>query len=630
MEEKIASSAVYCETQLPSVPLYHYHNVRFEKEGDKVSLIYERLDVNGKIHVLVVYGIRWWDSNDQIISWEKWETHGKDEHIFWGWPVYSPKLTSLNQILLAAHLPLFDLSRPYQLSTTHSGGTVHVGKVIYYDDPYQLQHLFDTDTDTEEKKQNENDHDRDHDNALPSLQIILNFMCNRFMEPYVRIIRNTSEASGGLNLIPEPGYYDELFEFDFEKFYLYILYYKDISYTSFSTQLMHRLCNEMLLLSTKNKKKYKRLYCHFSGSLKNFDFNAYQAMTAIGRTILAGVADRVKKETQCVVVAGLTDCLRVFIPPALRDQENTQLHLVDAIFKSTDMKYKCKKLSRYVATPSCRKFLHSQFSLKELKKICINLYQSAIAVMAICTNNTSTKIINILDSLTDSQSRFQPFLFSVHKHGVKEKDIDLELSERLGIDSESVEFLVYNPATNNYVEVLTAHILGISFEVDALFDRNGLEKLRHLPPEKETHVIHSYLYYEKFIDVCFNKIEFLTKYMSCEKGGCSESQKRHETRTTKDTGKELLLNELYFLAKCMAKDLKIFRGPLKNVPVNYVIFHKSMLEDFETWALDIKQLPLFWKNQVEFLKYCHLLSLIRQIRITETKRLDHRQFYLKN
>ena len=620
MEQIIASSAVYCATEMPAKNIYHYHNVRLD-ENDETRLIYERRDEVGNIHVLMVYGICWWDSDGRPISRKEWETNGKNRNVCWSWPVYTPTLNLLDQILLAAHLPLIDLSRPYQLSTAHSGGTIQVGEIVYYDNPYQLQHLFDS-----EKDENDDDDDNDDNRDLPSLQIILNFMSNRFMEPYVRIIKNTMKASGGLNLIPLSGYYDEVFEFDFDKFYLYILRYKDIPYTSFSKELMHRLCEEMLWLSEKNKKKYKQLYCHFSGSLKNFDFDAYQAMTANGRAILTSVADRVREETKCVVVAGLTDCLRVFVPPELRDKADTQLCLVDDIFKSTGMKYKWKKYLRYVATPSCRKLLHSQFSLKELKKICINLYQSAIA-RAICYEDQQ---IGVLDTLIDFQSRFQPFLFATHRHGVKEKDIDLTISEELGIGNECVEFLVLNPANNKYVEVLTAHILGISFEVDASFDKNHLEKLIHSPPNKETHVVHSYLHHKKLVDECVDKIEFMTKSMYCEKRGYSESQKRYETRNTKDTGKEMLLNELYLLAKRAAKDLGIFRGSSANVPSDYIIFHKSMIEDFETWALHVKRLPSFWKKGVLFLKYCHLFSLIRQIRITETKRVDHKQFFLSS
>ena len=612
MEEKVLSSAKFSPTPISSAIIYHYHKVHVDEKND---LIYERQDENGKIHTLTVCGIRWWDSNDRSVNRDEWEAKGKKTNVSWGWPVYTSRLDLLNQTLLAARLPLVDLTRPHQLSTTVAGGTVQVGDVVYHNNPYQLQYLFDS--------EDENDNDEEGKN-LPSLQFILNFMSNRFLEPYVRIERNNCKASGGLNLIPQPGYYDELFEFDFDKFYLYILRYKDIPYTSFSKKLMHYLCDEMLRLSEKNRKKYKRLYCHFSGSLKNFDFDAYQAMTSNGRKILTDVADRVRKETKCTLVAGLTDCLRVFVPWKLRDQENTQFHLVDSIFKSTGMRYKWKKISHYVATPSCRKVLYSQYKIKELKKICTSLFQSAIAA-AICLEDSQT---DILSQLIDSQSRFQPFLFAKHRHGVKEKDIDFRISDEFGIGNERVEFLVLNPANDKFVEVLTAHILGISFEVDASFDRDGLEGLKQLSPSKETHVIHSYLYYEKLVNESFDKIEFMVKSMSCEKRGCSDSQRRYETRYTKDAGKELMLNEIYLMAKRLAKELGVFRGSSANVPEDHFIFHKSMIENFETWALDTKKLPSFWDDRILFLKYCHLFSLIRQIRITETKRVNHKKFFI--
>ena len=614
MEEKVLSSAVFCPMPTSSAIIYHYYKVHID-ENNETRLIYERQDENGKIHTLSVCGIRWWDSNDRPVNRDEWEAKGKETNVSWGWPVYTSRLDLLNQTLLAAHLPLVDSTSPHQLSTTLAGGIVQVGEVVYYNNPYQLQHLFGS--------EDENDSDEEKEN-LPSLQFILNFMSNRFLEPYVRIKKNNREASGGLNLIPQPGYYDELFEFDFDKFYLCILRYKEIPYKSFSKELMHCLCDEMLRLSEKNKTKYKRLYCHFSGSLKNFDFDAYQAMTSNGRKILTDVADKVKKQTKCTLVAGLTDCLRVFVPSELRDQENTQFHLVDNIFKSTGMRYKWKRLFRYVATPSCRKVLHSQSKIKELKKICTNLFQSAIAA-AICSEYER---IDILDQLIDSQSRFQPFLFATHRHGVKERDIDFRISDELGIDNERIEFLVLNPANNKYVEMLTAHILGISFEVDASFDRDSLESLKHLPPSKETHIVHSYLYYEKLVNESFDKIEFMVKSTSCEKRGCSDSQRRYETRYTKDASKELLLNEIYFMAKHKAKELGVFRGSSVNVPEDHFIFHKSMLENFETWALNIKKIPLFWDDRILYLKYCHLFSLVRQIRIIETKRVDHKHFFI--
>ena len=164
MEEKVLSSAKFSPTPISSAIIYHYHKVHVDEKND---LIYERQDESGKIHTLTVCGIRWWDSNDRSVNRDEWEAKGKKTNVSWGWPVYTSRLDLLNQTLLAARLPLVDLTRPHQLSTTVAGGTVQVGDVVYHNNPYQLQYLFDS----------EDENDNDEYGNYNNYSIIFELQC---------------------------------------------------------------------------------------------------------------------------------------------------------------------------------------------------------------------------------------------------------------------------------------------------------------------------------------------------------------------------------------------------------------------------------------------------------------------